>query len=304
MSGPRCDIPPTSDRSARSRGLLWVAGLVVALGAGATTAHGLFEVAVAATVPVAVAWLYPVITDGLALVAYASTARLTTRPARRYAWTVVVVAAGLSGLAQATYLAGAGPATASVVLRFGIGAWPAIAAATVAHLLYLIGGTAPPDVPAEPGQPVAAPVPVEPVPASDPTRGKAMPVRVEEQPTSTPQSAPVPGVAGREAVRGNRSSQSAGRSGRAARSDAELLAQLTARGEPMSVRAAARELGTGPDRARRLLRQTGLLATHKPPPDHRDTARPLHVVHDRPTSSRPHEETADDTQQDESRTRP
>src|SRR5882757_1831004 len=121
---------------AGSRGLLWVAGLVVAVGAGATTAHGLYEVAVAATVPVAVAWLYPVITDGLALVAYASTARLSGS-ACRYAWLVVVVAAGLSGLAQATYLAGAVAGHASTTLRFGIGAWPAIAAATVAHLLYL-----------------------------------------------------------------------------------------------------------------------------------------------------------------------
>ena len=37
----------------------------------AATAHGLYETAVAARVPAGIAWLYPLITDGLALVAYA-----------------------------------------------------------------------------------------------------------------------------------------------------------------------------------------------------------------------------------------
>jgi hypothetical protein len=46
------------------------------VGTIAATAHGLYEVAIAAQVPPAIAWLYPVITDGLALVAYASAARL------------------------------------------------------------------------------------------------------------------------------------------------------------------------------------------------------------------------------------
>lgn len=116
---------------------IWLAGLAVALGAGATTAHGLYEVAAAAGTPAAIAWLYPLITDGLALVAYATTIRLTG-PGRRYAWTVVVLAAGLSGLAQATYLAG-GVTSAGTSLRFGVGAWPAVAAAIAAHLLFLIG---------------------------------------------------------------------------------------------------------------------------------------------------------------------
>jgi uncharacterized protein DUF2637 len=118
-------------------GLVWVAGLIVALGAGVATAHGLYEVALAAGTPRALAWLYPLITDGLALVAYATTTRLA-ESGRRYAATVVVIAAGLSGLTQASYLAG-GVATAPPVLRFAIGAWPAIAAAIVAHLLYLLG---------------------------------------------------------------------------------------------------------------------------------------------------------------------
>ncbi len=55
----------------------------------------------------------------------------------------MVLAAGLSGLAQAVYLAGGitHPTTtaAPVGLRFGVGAWPAIAAALTAHLLHLIG---------------------------------------------------------------------------------------------------------------------------------------------------------------------
>lgn len=115
---------------------LWLPGLLVALGAGVATAHGLYETARAAGTPAAVAALYPLITDGLALVAYATTTRLAGR-GRRYAWTVVVLAAGLSGLAQASYLAG-GIGTTPAALRFGIGAWPALAAALVAHLLYLL----------------------------------------------------------------------------------------------------------------------------------------------------------------------
>jgi hypothetical protein len=131
---------------------VWLPGLAVALGAAVATVHGLYEVAVAAGVPAGIAWLYPLITDGLALVAYTATARLAGS-ARRYAWLVVALAAGLSGLAQAAYLAGTATASApastggapeqpafaaDAALRFGVGAWPAIAAAIVAHLLYLL----------------------------------------------------------------------------------------------------------------------------------------------------------------------
>jgi hypothetical protein len=80
--------------------------------------------------------LYPLITDGLALVAYAATHRLGNG-GRRYAWTIVILAAALSGLAQASYLAG-GMETTPPWLRFGVGAWPATATAIVAHLLYLL----------------------------------------------------------------------------------------------------------------------------------------------------------------------
>jgi hypothetical protein len=148
-----------------ARGTLGAA-LAVACAAGATTAHGLYEVAVAAQIPPRIAWLYPVITDGLALVAYAATLRLS-KAGRGYAWMVVVLAAGLSGVAQASYLA-VGVTGVPPQLKFGIGAWPAIAAAIVAHLLFLLGtrhGAAPVDeerpVDAEPvrlGRPVDEPV--------------------------------------------------------------------------------------------------------------------------------------------------
>ncbi|MBN9113650.1 MAG: hypothetical protein J0I34_33360 [Pseudonocardia sp.] len=142
----------STDRTATGtpRLVLWLPGLVVALGAAAATAHGLYEVAAAARVPAGIAWIYPLITDGLAVVAYTATARLTGS-ARRYAWSVVVLSAGLSGLAQAVFLASdptptAGTSAVEAVagltvpaaLRFGIGAWPAIAAALAAHLLHLL----------------------------------------------------------------------------------------------------------------------------------------------------------------------
>jgi hypothetical protein len=125
-----------SPRAVRAA-VLWLPGLAVALGAAVATAHGLYQVALAAAVPAGIAWLYPLITDGLALVAYGATSRLTGSAAR-YAWAVVVTAAGLSGLAQAIYLASGATLDASPKLRFGIGAWPAVAAAVAAHLLYLL----------------------------------------------------------------------------------------------------------------------------------------------------------------------
>ncbi|MDN5858807.1 MAG: hypothetical protein L0H84_09310 [Pseudonocardia sp.] len=164
---------------------IWLPGLLVAIGAAVVTAHGLFEVAAAAGVPLVIAWLYPLITDGLALVAYAATARLVG-PAGRYAWTVVVLAAGLSGLAQASYLAGGVAMVAPAALRFGVGAWPAIAAAVVAHLLYLlVVEPDAPDVqtPATPARPAVRPArPTPPVierretdsPARDRARAAAL----------------------------------------------------------------------------------------------------------------------------------
>ncbi len=101
--------PPASPDDAVGgvgRAVLWLPGLAVAVGAAVATAH-------------------------------TATARLAGRAAR-YAWSVVVLAAGLSGLAQAAYLAGGPAVEVSPVLRFGVGAWPALAAAVVAHLLYLL----------------------------------------------------------------------------------------------------------------------------------------------------------------------
>ncbi|MDD7965516.1 hypothetical protein [Actinomycetospora lemnae] len=143
QTDPAGNVDNQVPRAGARGALLWLPGLAVALGAAIATAHGLFEVAVAARVPTGIAWLYPLITDGLALVAYSATARLRDGAAR-YAWSVVVTAAGLSGLAQAAYLAGGPTVEVAPALRFGVGAWPAIAAAVVAHLLYLLA-TADPD---------------------------------------------------------------------------------------------------------------------------------------------------------------
>ncbi len=268
------------------RDMPWSAGLVVAVGAGAATAHGLYEVATAAGAPAAIAWLYPLITDGLALVAYAVGARLTGR-AHTQAWTVVVLAAALSGLAQATYLAGA-VGSAPVALRFGVGAWPAIAAAIVAHLLHLLARTAPGDAPAPTGRGTAAPLP-----GSGPVRRTAAPV-AQPKPVAPdvavattaapPGPAPIartarPGTAPAgervaPAATGSPPTGTTRSQSRSARSDAELLAVLAARSAPISVRAAARELGCGFNRARRLVTQAGLLpatkqrsepAAHQPP---------------------------------------
>jgi hypothetical protein len=190
------DTQHTDGRS-RAAWALWLPGLVVALGAVAATAHGLFEVALAADVPAVIAWIYPLITDGLALVAYAATAHLAGS-ARRYAWGVVVLAAGLSGLAQAVYLAG-GVADAPPLLRFGVGAWPAVAAAIVAHLLFLLGSrrtpTAAPSTAARAGtvQPEADSGAVQPTRPVQPGRVNtpvqpARPVQPSEtvQPEATP----------------------------------------------------------------------------------------------------------------------
>jgi len=128
--------PSTDQQRGRVPWAFWLPGLFVAVGAGVATAHGLYEVALASSVPAGIAWLYPLITDGLALVAYVSTVRLADG-GRAYAWAVVVLSAGLSGVAQASFLAD-GVGTAPPALRFGVGAWPAIAAAIVAHLLFLL----------------------------------------------------------------------------------------------------------------------------------------------------------------------
>lgn len=134
--------------TARARSPIWWAALAVAACGVVATAHGLFEVVAACTVPSVLAALYVPITDGLALVAYAATDRLRSW-SRAYAWAVVLVAAGLSGTAQAVYLGGLGEPP--VQLRYGVGAWPAVAVAVAAHLLWLVARPAAVSVPVAAG---------------------------------------------------------------------------------------------------------------------------------------------------------
>lgn len=170
-----CPVAP----SRAAQVVLWLPGLLVAVGAIAATAHGLYEVALAAQVPPAIACLYPVITDGLALVAYAAAARLRGQ-ARRYSWAVVTVAAGFSGLAQAAYLAGDATVAAPAALRFGVGAWPAIAAAIVAHLLHLIATTP------RPSQVLAVDASSDALSDSASPSGRTPDVRSERAPSDAP----------------------------------------------------------------------------------------------------------------------
>ena len=118
-----------------ARALIAVPAGAVAAGAVLATGHGLHAVALAAGVEDPIAWLYPVITDGLALVAYVAAHHVPQH--KSYAWAVVLVSAVMSGVAQAVFLAGAA-LDASAGLRFAMGAWPAVAALLGGHLLYLL----------------------------------------------------------------------------------------------------------------------------------------------------------------------
>jgi hypothetical protein len=134
----------TAEVTAAAPAWRWVilaAGLCVGLAGAALTATGLYAVAVGSGVPAGLAWLYVAATDGLALVAYGTTSIVQRRADRLYAWLVVLVAAGLSGLAQATHLGQGAGADATVTagwLRFGVGYWPAVSTAICAHLLWLV----------------------------------------------------------------------------------------------------------------------------------------------------------------------
>jgi hypothetical protein len=139
--------------------------LIVTVGAVAATAHGGFTVATAVGVPGPVALLYPVITDGLALVAYIAARAGLHRWATAYAWVVVVLAAGLSGLAQAVNLQSGGKPDTAGMLGFGIGCWPAVAGLLAAHLVYIQRERdQQPGAVAEPAPSLdVAPIPVSPV---------------------------------------------------------------------------------------------------------------------------------------------
>src|SRR6266498_1130004 len=157
LDGLTCtSLGPATVRTTRTYGasMVWWATLAVACCGAVATAHGLFAVARACGVGQGIAGLYVPITDGLALVAYAATVRLAGS-ARAYAWTVVVAAAGLSGLAQAVNLAGLG--APDWRLRFGVGYWPAVAVAVAAHLLWLVGRGEPSEPAAEPASRLTEP---------------------------------------------------------------------------------------------------------------------------------------------------
>jgi hypothetical protein len=110
---------------------VWAAG-------AALTAVGMYSVAVACGIPGNLAWLYPLIFDGLALVAYRATSH-TKDGARRYAAFVVMLCTGLSATAQAAHLAAGDGLSAGADghLKAGVGAAPAIAVALAAHLHWL-----------------------------------------------------------------------------------------------------------------------------------------------------------------------
>ena len=191
----------TASNAAPRTRLVWTAVLVVALAAATATAHGLYEVAHAAGAPAPIAALYPLITDGLALVAYATTTQLD-EVGRRYAWTIVVLAAGLSGLAQAAYLAD-GVTTVPAGLRFGIGAWPAIAAAIAAHLLHLLATAERPAPSSEVSNPYNAASNPYNAPYSDPYNPYSRttpPLYSAEHPVGTPYNEALDGPDGEPAA--------------------------------------------------------------------------------------------------------
>lgn len=212
----------------RARRAALVTSFAVAIGAAILTAHGLYAVAVSSFVPSSIAWLYPLITDGLAMVAYAATHQLGTT-GKRYAWAVVLLAAALSAVAQAAFLAGGARFAVSSSLAFGVGAWPAIAAAIVAHLVYLLATPKP--VPT----PVVAPEVVAPaVPDTAPA-----PVAVEEAPR--PQLRAVPAAKRVAMVKATASP------------DTEKLAAIVKAGGGRT--AVVKQLGVTPAQARTLLQK-------------------------------------------------
>lgn len=283
----------TTETSHWHRWVLWLPGLLVALAAGAATAHGLYEVALGAGVPAAIAWLYPVITDGLALVAYVSTIRLRHGD-RAYAWSVVVLAAGLSGLAQATYLADGVGSTAPAI-RFGVGAWPAIAAAIVAHLLFLLGrddedttdhgDTSSESTAAVAAMRAAAPVPSKPyaeiaplseTSSTDPAGTVQPPVSIERPGAGVQPSTP-PGVQSAPASTPVPSNPSGVRSASGARERARAVARRHAahHGDLPSVRELER------------LAEVSRGSAHAALKELREHPAPLHIVNDDQEAAQP-----------------
>jgi hypothetical protein len=96
----------------------------VAVCAAVATFHGAAHAAGTSGVTAPVTLLYPVMGDGLAVLAFRRIG-VTRGPARGFAWAVMVVAASASGLAQA-YVLAAGKAGGAAVLAAGMGAAPAV----------------------------------------------------------------------------------------------------------------------------------------------------------------------------------
>ncbi|MBB5808947.1 hypothetical protein F4560_008715 [Saccharothrix ecbatanensis] len=181
-----------------------------------------------------------------------------SKSARLWAWLVLVLAGGMELGLNTWHALSVGnlPTPAAIA----VGAGPVVLAGLLSHLLTLSVDEQPAPAPAPVPVPPVAPVhpprtDVAPV-RRDPVADKPTPVRATAVRTGTPQTT-------RKAV-----AAGARTAPKAPRPDDELLAilsypELVARDEDgtVPVRRAARELGCGVDRARKLLGQVGLLAT-------------------------------------------
>jgi hypothetical protein len=198
-----------------------------------------------------------------------------TRAALVWAWLVLVLAGGME-LGLNTWHAlseGTLPTPAAIA----VGAGPVVLAGLLSHLLTLSVADHPAPAPV-PAAPAATPVPAAPVAPVQPARTEVVqPTRtaIADRPTPVRPAAVRTGTTApaRKAVTaGSRTAP------KPPRPDDELLAvlsypELVARDEDgtVPVRRAARELGCGVDRARKLLGQAGLLASGT---DDEDTPAP------------------------------
>lgn len=186
----------------------------------------------------------------------------TTTAARLWAWMVLVLAGGME-LGLNTWhalLVGNLPTPVAVA----VGAGPVVLAGLLSHLLTLSGAEPPTPVPAVPIA-VSVPATVAQVPTPGVERVRATRTASTEpavpvRPTAVRTGTPAP--ARKAVASGTRTAP------KPPRPDEELLAvlsypELVARDEDgtVPVRRAARELGCGVDRARKLLWQAGLIAT-------------------------------------------
>jgi hypothetical protein len=185
-----------------------------------------------------------------------------TTAARVWAWMVLVLAGGME-LGLNTWhalMVGNLPTPAAIA----VGAGPVVLAGLLSHLLTLSGAEPAAPVPAVPVE-ASVPATVTPVPTPGvepvrPTRTALTESPASVRPAAVRTGTPAP--ARKAVAAGTRTAP------KPPRPDDELLAvlsypELVARDEDgtVPVRRAARELGCGVDRARKLLGQAGLLAT-------------------------------------------